>query len=184
MGLFETLYNFEAYDVYTKSLSNKGETVILANYYGNIIDSVSYTDTIPWPILADGLGRSLELISAELDNSLASSWKASDIQYGTPKEYISNTPDIIYPTITQVQIYPNPATDWISIVIQGENFNNEDVLIEVYNNLGELVKKIGYHSDATMKIDINELEPGFYMLRIMNKTGTINTSATKFLKLN
>jgi hypothetical protein len=184
MELFEALYNFKAYDVYTKRLSNKGETVILANYYGNIIDSVSYSDTIPWPILADGSGRSLELISPELDNSLYSSWKASDIQYGTPEEYICNTIDITYPTITKVQIYPNPATDWINIVIQGENFNNEDVFIEVYNNLGELIKKTAYYSDATMKININELEPGFYMLRIVNKTGTVKTAATKFLKLN
>jgi len=184
MELFEALYNFKAYDVYTKRLSNKGETIILANYYGNIIDSVSYADTVPWPILADGLGRSLELISPELDNSLYSSWKISDIQYGTPEEYISNTKDITYPTITKVQIYPNPATDWINIVIQGENFNNEDVFIEVYNNLGELIKKTGFYSNATMKINLNELEPGFYMLRITNKTGTIKTAATKFLKLN
>jgi len=38
---------------FTRNLSNKGEKLVLADAFGNVIDSVSYSNLPPWPN-ADG----------------------------------------------------------------------------------------------------------------------------------
>ncbi|HVR73374.1 MAG TPA: lamin tail domain-containing protein, partial [Planctomycetota bacterium] len=59
-------------------LSNRGEELVLRDAWGNIADRVDYRDGSPWPIEADGLGSSLELVHPALDNSLAASWAPSN----------------------------------------------------------------------------------------------------------
>ncbi len=66
------------------SLDNGGETVSISNATPIIVDTVSYDDVAPWPTAPDGNGKSLELISPTLDNSLAASWAASTGNNGTP----------------------------------------------------------------------------------------------------
>jgi predicted NBD/HSP70 family sugar kinase len=52
--------------------------IVLADAYGNTIDSVEYFDADPWPTSADGGGTYLDLVNA-LDNNIASSWVAKMI---------------------------------------------------------------------------------------------------------
>lgn len=66
------------------SLDNGGESVSISNASATIVDTVAYDDVAPWPTAPDGGGKSLELISPTLDNSLASSWAASIPSNGTP----------------------------------------------------------------------------------------------------
>lgn len=65
------------------NLSNSGETITLEDGFGNIIDTVPFDSTAPWPN-ASGNCSSLELIDVNLDNSLPSSWQASYVANGTP----------------------------------------------------------------------------------------------------
>ncbi|MFK8104353.1 MAG: CotH kinase family protein [Saprospiraceae bacterium] len=62
-------------------LSNKAEILRLYTANGTLVDSVRYQDDAPWPEAADGDGPTLQLIDADLDNALASSWIAT---YPTP----------------------------------------------------------------------------------------------------
>ncbi len=55
-------------------LDNAGEHIMLKNAQGILIDEVNYSDDPPWPVEADGLGPSLELISPTADNSQPASW--------------------------------------------------------------------------------------------------------------
>ena len=64
-------------------LSASGELVRLFESNGLLIDGVEYDDVVPWPILADGNGPTVELINPSLDNALGENWAASD-GYGTP----------------------------------------------------------------------------------------------------
>ena len=64
-------------------LSASGELVRLFESNGLLIDEVEYDDVVPWPILADGNGPTVELINPSLDNALGENWAASD-DYGTP----------------------------------------------------------------------------------------------------
>lgn len=69
---------------YSGGLKGSGELVELVDANGNLVDSVDYSDSDPWPTEPDGNGVSLSLISPTLDNTLAASWVASDQINGTP----------------------------------------------------------------------------------------------------
>jgi hypothetical protein len=82
--LFKNTYGFSAFGQFNKPLSNKGETVLLKNGFNQLIDSVAYSDSKPWPEIADGDGYSIEVVEPALDNSLAINWSASENKLGTP----------------------------------------------------------------------------------------------------
>ncbi|MCA9136824.1 MAG: DUF4347 domain-containing protein [Planctomycetales bacterium] len=69
---------------YSGGLKGSGELVELVDADGNLIDSVDYSDSDPWPTQPDGNGFSLSLINPTFDNSLAESWNASAQINGTP----------------------------------------------------------------------------------------------------
>ena len=71
---FENYYGFAPYGEYFGTLSNAGERISIQDFFGDVIDEVTYDDVMPWAILADQGQHSLALISESLDNSLAASW--------------------------------------------------------------------------------------------------------------
>ncbi len=83
-----TQYAGNGYQVFEweeSKLSNDGEKIWLNNVKGTVIDSVRYNDGIPWALLADGFGASLELnYPVPADNIAATDWHASDPTGGTP----------------------------------------------------------------------------------------------------
>jgi len=58
-------------------LSGGGELITLKNANGVLIDEVEYDDRSPWPTEPDGDGPTLQLISPNLNNALAASWKGT-----------------------------------------------------------------------------------------------------------
>ncbi|MFQ6673519.1 MAG: lamin tail domain-containing protein, partial [Fidelibacterota bacterium] len=77
---------YQVFDWGPGGLNNSGESIVFstASSGGLVVDEVTYNDTSPWPTQANGGGRSLELIDPFLDNSVASSWRASSLEGGTP----------------------------------------------------------------------------------------------------
>ena len=75
--VFKSKYNVAPFGQFTRNLSNKGENLVLVDCFGNIIDNVYYSDTIPWPN-ADGNGYYLKLITPDLDNNDPANWVASN----------------------------------------------------------------------------------------------------------
>ena len=59
------------------SLNNAGETVVLRDNTGRLVDFVAYSDERYWPIASDGYGPSIECISAGRPNSDPANWAAS-----------------------------------------------------------------------------------------------------------
>lgn len=73
--------------VFSGNLNNAGETVELQDATGNILFSVGYTDSDPWPATADGDGATLELIDPNTMGAARGkwySWRASTENGGTP----------------------------------------------------------------------------------------------------
>jgi hypothetical protein len=65
-------------------LNNAGDTLVLADRNGNVVDSLAFREDGPWPAEADGSGSTLSLGSPESDNSDPASWSASRFAGGTP----------------------------------------------------------------------------------------------------
>ncbi len=76
---FLSTYGTAAFDSYVLQLDDNGERLALANddVIPVIVDEVLYDDGGQWPVLADGLGPSLEVIDPTQDNSTPQNWRAS-----------------------------------------------------------------------------------------------------------
>ncbi|NQU52520.1 MAG: CotH kinase family protein [Bacteroidetes bacterium] len=165
-ALFENTYDFNAFGQYEKQLSNSGESIFLRNGFNQLVDSVAYTDTIPWPENADGEGYSLELIEAHLDNALWSSWKASEKIYGSP--YNAETKLGL-----DVEMYPNPFSNIITVILDNPGLANEEFNIEVYNQTGSKVRSITSTSyNSRIEISLGDVLPGMYLIRVNAKDNT------------
>lgn len=71
---FQSRYGVTAFGQFSRNLSNSSQKLVLADAFGNVIDSVEYFDVAPWPTGADGGGSYLQLLNLNLDNNLGTSW--------------------------------------------------------------------------------------------------------------
>ncbi len=155
------------------SLNNGGETIWLYNKEGLLIDSVSYDHSSPWPVQADGNGPTLSLKHSQLDNSLGSSWQASN-RYGTPGiannlTYVSVEEPLETPAnYVLTQNYPNPFNP--STNIQFGLPEPSQVRLVIYNSLGQEIMELvneqklaGYY---TVSFEASGLSSGVYLYRL------------------
>jgi hypothetical protein len=81
-GRTQAIYGIAPIGIYTGGLKNSGELVALKNAANVDIHSFSYLDISPWPVLPDGQGPSLELISLDGPRGGAWNWAASQSATG------------------------------------------------------------------------------------------------------
>jgi CotH kinase protein/Lamin Tail Domain/Secretion system C-terminal sorting domain len=150
-AVFQNKYGITPFGQFTRNLSNKSQKIVLADAYGNIIDSVKYFNVAPWPTAADGLGSYLELISTTLDNNLASSWIATNNPVLSVNEFEDDS---------RIKIFPVPVQDLLT-VNASQNIN----LIEFYDLYGKQIKSINVNSTQA-KIEMNDFSKGFYLVKV------------------
>ena len=149
--MFTEFYNTTPFGQYTRKLSNKSENLVLADAWGNVIDQVCYSDSLPWPMEADGEGPYLELKDLDSDNSLPENWTTGDDLTGIKGHAGSPL----------VSLYPNPTHGEVHIM-------KVDVAkVQVYNTMGQLVKTFGEGND----INLSGLPEGLYFLLVTDKSG-------------
>ncbi|MCF0207350.1 MAG: T9SS type A sorting domain-containing protein [Bacteroidales bacterium] len=76
--------------------------------------------------------------------------------------------------------YPNPFEDEITIILQ--EFDNQDAQIEVYDLFGRLVKTEKVASTFSMyekTLQLSNLQPGTYTIRVKTSSFTLNTKVSK-----
>ncbi|MES2795759.1 MAG: CotH kinase family protein [Bacteroidota bacterium] len=160
---FENRYGFAPFGQFTRDLSNSGENIILADGMGNIIDQVNYSAQAPWP---NAYGKSLELKTPILDNSLAENWFQQNVVDGSPGE-------------ENVFVAPDPCLALPNIVINEINYNsisssNSGDWIEIYNAQSSEVDISGWFlkdGAATMVVPANTLlGPFSYLVFCQNLT--------------
>ena len=161
---FQSRYGFSAFGQFTRNLSNKSHLLKLVDAFGNLIDWVQYSDSAPWPTTPDGSGPYLQLIDNALDNSLASSWVASD-QGLASTDYVVNSPIL--------QLFPNPVTDILHI-----QSTIKLTRIDVFDYSGRLINQVFPDSERS-EINTTVLKSGVYLLRIYNNNSIITE---KFVK--
>jgi len=162
-SVFYSKYGFSPFGRYSRSLSNKGENIVLTDAFGNVIDQVYYSDTIPWPE-ADGNGCYLKLRDPGLDNSDPANWIATRETLTYEKEISADHGP---------KLFPNPATD----ILRVRN-NSVITLIMLYDIYGRLLITSEINSDG-LDLDICRFPPGIYILRMTTTSGTFTE---KFIK--
>ncbi|MDO8953048.1 MAG: lamin tail domain-containing protein, partial [Draconibacterium sp.] len=177
-SLFKNVYGFSVFGQFNKRLSNSGETLILKNRFAQTVDSVSYSDSIPWPKGADGDGYSLELINPLSDNSVYNNWKESDMINGTPFE--PKTGQELHATL-----YPNPFNQVVYIEIGNQGLAYEPFIIEVFNLFGSKVKSLEISSYySKIQIPTDDLSQGVYIIHLQPKQNSdFKVQSLKAIKL-
>lgn len=154
--------------------SGSGELLRLFNEENQIIDSLTYDDTSPWPIEPDGNGATLELMDVDSDNSIAENWKASDGN-GTPGRINSGLvnfnelENMEIPNSYQLfQNYPNPFNP--STTIKFAVPKQSKVAIKIFDVLGNEIKTLyeGITNVGTHSISFNagDLSSGVYFYKL------------------
>ena len=123
--------------------SSAGDHLSLFNANGQIIDSLTYKNSGPWPWQPDGSGATLALRDANFDNSVAENWMAS-FAHGTPgaaNKIIGEVKSDLLPHAFELkQAYPNPFN--ASTKIEFYLPVAEQIHLSIYDILGRHVKSI------------------------------------------
>jgi hypothetical protein len=161
---FQTKYGIPAFGQFTRNLTNSSQKIVLADGFGNTIDSVEYFDASPWPIAADGVGSYLQLISTTLDNNLASSWIAS-----SNNSLLTTSFD----ETSIISIYPNPVTRFLNIR-SIEPMSG----IKIFDVSGKLIFDLKQKSKE-IQTDWSKYPNGFYFVTIYDETDFITKKIIK-----
>ena len=156
---FQAKYGVAAFGQFSRNLSNSTQKIVLADGFGNIIDSVEYLDASPWPVEADGGGSYLQLVNTGLDNNLASSW------------IISN----------QLNLIGNNVIDCSEVALSQRKSSGKTLNIhtdepmngfKVFNATGDFIFEKKQKS-VDLNIDWSKHPKGTYFITIYNQNGQI-----------
>ncbi len=122
---FENRYGFAPNGTYSDKLSNSGEQIVLQDFAGTVIDSLTYGDSSPWFSLPDGNGPSLSLDPTQgTNNSSPSDWLPSRDTHGTPgAENVVNVPPVVLFTSPSQNQRFDPG-DTINILVAASDVND------------------------------------------------------------
>jgi spore coat protein CotH len=152
---FLSKYGATAFGQFTRNLSNTSQRIVLADGFGNTIDTVEYLDVAPWPS-ADGNGSYLQLIDTSLDNSVAENWIASTNNTLSKPSFIE---------MASISIYPNPVSNTLRIHTQ-KPING----IKIFDVLGNLIQEVKQKTD-TIITDWTSYAKGVYLITIYDDNG-------------
>lgn len=162
-------------DTMTTGLNGSGESLYLYSDTGELVDTLTFTDSSPWPNSADGNGSTLELMNPWLDNGLVENWRASQ-NNGTPgiqnSSFIvsSENPNNDIPLEIELQQnYPNPFNP--STIINFQIPETSIVSLEVFDLLGRKVASLIEGETRTsgryqINFEAGELSSGIYIYRL------------------
>jgi hypothetical protein len=105
--------------------SNATETLSLINDGNQVVAGMTYDDAAPWPEVADGFGRTLELKNETADLSAADNWFAGCIGGSPGAEFTPCQEKIIFSEINYKSSDMADAGDWIEI------FNHQQVAADI-----------------------------------------------------
>ena len=74
----------------------------------------------------------------------------------------------------ELQIYPNPANDFVNIDLTGPFYEKNEITI--YNVLGQLVKTLKSVEPSKVQIDISDLVAGLYYVTVKTNNNLLLTT--------
>ena len=161
---FQQCYDKAAFGTFARHLDNKSEAIVLADAWGNIIDKVTYADTLPWPVSADGHGDFLILIDPDLDNALPESWIAADVFVSVPERE----------SAISLTISPNPTTGVLKIMS-----DKPLTSIRVMDVQGRTILTVPVSGETSMELNLTPYPAGVYFVTAVTSDGAITMKAMK-----
>ncbi|MBN2166826.1 MAG: CotH kinase family protein [Marinilabiliaceae bacterium] len=165
-------------------LSKNGDVIRLYNSKGELKDSIDYTSYVPWPVIENETGGTIELIQPYLDNSKPLSWIINNSK-GTPGAQNLGVHSSVLNRVGKnidlnVSCFPNPFVDYTTIEFR---INNDGlVILEVLNINGQHVNvlvnqhlnsdKYYFDWDGT-NYSGQVVEPGIYFIRCQSGKNSI-----------
>ncbi|MCH2044588.1 MAG: lamin tail domain-containing protein, partial [Saprospiraceae bacterium] len=114
---------------YKGRLKKEGETIILRNQLGKIVDKVSYQQSFPWPTVGGDKGYSHQLIEPTLDNALGGYWRGGQPTPGHPNQTNYDNINQVAPAIDQVRHLPKSPQSNMPVLIEAHVNDNQAVKI-------------------------------------------------------
>lgn len=114
--------------------NNSSEPLTLYDNNNLLVVTMHYTDSLPWPLLADGWGMTLELINDTLNPALASSWFAGCIGGSPGGPFTPCNEGLIFSEVNYNSSVNSNSGDWIEfynktnspIDLSGWKFSDSD----------------------------------------------------------
>jgi hypothetical protein len=166
---FFNRYGFVASGNFSGKFSNSGEYILVEDSMRNEIFSFTYSDSYPWPTKADGAGFTLMSVESNPtgDPNDVGYWKLSQNINGNPffdTTYTYVDTQILHPTLSHYNLYPNPASEYLIIE------NNNDQTINTDVSFIDLSGRVAYSAKFDNSITVNlkqlQLSQGLYFVNI------------------
>lgn len=149
---FRQAYGLPAFGQFARNLSNSSQHLVLANAWGEVIDSLTYRDRSPWPRAADGDGPFLLLADLAADNALGQNWTTAT----------SLLPEASIATAAEPRLMagPSPTTGRLAVRTTGGVLGE----LTLFDVCGRPVAH--WHADAEqVLVDLGHLPQGIYYIR-------------------
>jgi hypothetical protein len=129
-----------------------------------MIFSVNYSNQLPWPLEADGLGKTLELLSTTGNMCDGYNWFAG-CPDGSPGEVYNPLCDLGLSNneMDNIVFYPNPVTDILHFEV------NENTVVQIRSLAGAILVEQNV-SAGQVEINMGEYSSGFYLVSLKGKT--------------
>jgi hypothetical protein len=152
-------------------LADEGEAIHLFDASGLLVDFVRYDNHAPWPERADLQGKSLELVSQNLDNHFASSWQPSKDINGTPGAAPAINVGTFSPVAqAQITVFPNPVAGQMTVALK--NTDAERWRVTMTDALGKTVLEQFYGGDRAV-LNLQGVAAGAYFVSVFNAAGNL-----------
>jgi hypothetical protein len=151
-SIFFAKYGILPSGQFTRNLSNTGETLVLADAFGNVIDSVTYSNLAPWPDALEN-GNYIELTDPFSDNSKGENWVAANTRI-VSVENTENNPVL--------KLYPSPVRDRLIIELTGG-----ECVLQLIDFQGNILNTINIDSES-YNLDMTRCKPGIYLIRVVS----------------
>ena len=155
-------------------LVNEGEELRLFDNTGMLVIAVLYSNLEPWPIDADGTGKTIELFDPYGDLNDGENWFSGCIG-GSPGGPFIECDTVGIHTFNDsdlgFKVYPNPFS--ASVTFEFYLDSEQEISFEIYNAFGnQIQKKLIYYPDHGVKrfiVERSELGAGVYFYKVYFK---------------
>ena len=154
------------------SLKNSGDQIRLYKWDNSLFLSVEYDDNAPWPVAADGKGKTLELLNPAVNLNLASNWFEGCFGGSPGKAYdpkcITDVSDAETKNSFEVSVWPIPSQDFIRINVFCGDQELRDLSFFMYDFTGNEIIRISSLRENEIIVNRFDFPSGIYVIKVGN----------------